>query len=101
MFVVYFLKSEKDNKLYIGCTSNLEQRLSTHDRGLVASTRSRRPLKLIYKEEFDNKYEAYKKERYYKTAKGKKELKKKLLIMEDNQTLFPGRLKAGQQPLEL
>jgi putative endonuclease len=52
MYHVYILKSEKDGKLYIGQTSNLEERLSAHNRGSVKSTKHRRPLKLIYSKEF-------------------------------------------------
>ena len=78
MYTVYVLKSTKDNNLYIGCTSNLEKRLVEHHDGKVFSTKSRRPFKLLYKEKFHDKYEAFKKEGYYKTAKGKKELKNKI-----------------------
>jgi len=78
MHTVYVLKSLKDNKLYIGCTSNLQKRLIDHSRGNVKSTESRRPFQLIFKEEFLDKYRAFGKERYYKTPKGKKELKEKI-----------------------
>ncbi|MBU4369149.1 GIY-YIG nuclease family protein [Patescibacteria group bacterium] len=77
-YYIYVLKSLKDNNLYIGCTSNLKKRLDYHHKGNVKSTKHRRPLNLIYSEKYNNKYEAYKKERYYKTAKGKKELKNKI-----------------------
>ena len=76
---VYVLKSEKDGKLYIGCTSDIQNRIEYHDAGKVFSTRNRRPFVLIFKEEYRDKYEAYNKEKYYKTAKGKRELKKKII----------------------
>jgi len=79
MQVVYVLKSEKDNKLYIGCTQNILQRLDEHSKGLVPSTKNRRPLKLIFTEPFENKTEAFLAERFYKTSTGKRQLKKKLL----------------------
>ena len=78
MHIIYVLKSEKDGNLYIGCTSNIENRIKYHNSGKVFSTKSRRPLKLIYTENFENKYEAYNKEKYYKTARGKRELKNKI-----------------------
>lgn len=78
MYIVYVLQSLKDNNFYIGCTSNLEKRLLDHNRGKVKSTKSRRPLKLILKEEYLEKYQAFYKERYYKTARGKKELRIKI-----------------------
>ena len=80
MNYIYVLKSKKDGKLYIGCTSNIENRVRYHNEGKVFSTKGRRPLVLIFKEEYLDKYEAFKKERYYKTAKGKKELKNKIIV---------------------
>lgn len=52
MFYVYVLKSAKDGQGYIGSTNDLKRRLSEHNRGLVQSTKPRKPFKLIY-------YEAY------------------------------------------
>lgn len=78
MHTIYVLQSSKDGNLYIGCTSNLEKRLNAHSRGEVRSTRHRRPWQLVHKEEFQDKHEAYFTEWFYKTAKGKKELKEKI-----------------------
>jgi len=75
---VYVLKSEKDGNLYVGCTSNIENRLSEHNAGRVPSTKGRQPLKLVYSESFGEKHEAFFTEQFYKTARGKKELLKKL-----------------------
>ena len=41
-------------------TSNLDRRLTEHHSGLVKSTKNRRPMKLIYTEEFDSKEDAMK-----------------------------------------
>jgi putative endonuclease len=70
-FFVYILQSKKDNKHYIGMTSNLEQRLFQHNSGLVKSTKNRIPLELIYSEEFENKSDALNREKELKTKKGK------------------------------
>ena len=78
MHYVYVLKSKKDNNLYIGCTENLENRLEYHNSGKVKSTKHRVPFEIIFYEKYDNKYKAFEMERYYKTAKGKKELKLKI-----------------------
>ncbi len=78
MYKVYVLQSLKDKNLYIGCTSDLNKRVETHKRGGVVSTRNRLPIKLIYSEDYEDKYEAFRIERFYKTAKGKKVLKNKL-----------------------
>ena len=50
MYFTYVLLSEKDNKLYSGHTQNLKLRFEQHSKGLVESTKNRRPLKLIYYE---------------------------------------------------
>jgi putative endonuclease len=52
--------------------------MSEHNSGKVLSTKSRLPLKLIYSENYDNKYDAFNAERLYKTAKGKRILKDKI-----------------------
>ncbi len=47
-YCVYTLLSLKDSKLYTGFTKDLTRRLSEHFYGLVASTKLRRPFKLIH-----------------------------------------------------
>ncbi|MEK7504969.1 MAG: GIY-YIG nuclease family protein [Patescibacteria group bacterium] len=78
MYTVYVLRSLKDGNLYVGCTSNLKRRLSSHNSGRVRSTKGRRPLTLIYHEEYEDRVTAFRTECFYKTAKGKGELKKKI-----------------------
>ena len=78
MHTVYVLKSLSDGNLYIGCTSDIENRLKLHRSGKVRSTKSRLPVELIYSENFTDKYEAFFTERLYKSAKGKRELLKKI-----------------------
>ena len=60
IYFVYILTSLKDSKRYIGMTSDLNRRLSEHNSGKVKSTKNRRPMKLIYTEEFDSKEDAMK-----------------------------------------
>ncbi len=74
MQFIYVLKSEKDKKFYVGCTSDIEKGLKMHNDGLVRSTKARRPFELVFQEGYNDKYIAFEKERFYKTAKGKKEL---------------------------
>ncbi|NRB51255.1 MAG: GIY-YIG nuclease family protein [Saprospiraceae bacterium] len=57
-FYTYVLFSQKDHKLYIGFTANLEKRVETHNQGLNKSTCPRRPLKLIYFEGHTRKADA-------------------------------------------
>jgi putative endonuclease len=76
MYYTYILLSEKDHERYAGSTNNLSRRLDEHNQGKVQSTKNRRPLKLIYFEEYQTEKEARCREKYFKTHKGYNELKK-------------------------
>jgi len=78
MHYVYILKSIKDKNFYVGITKNLEERLEQHQKGRVLSTRNRRPLKFIYAEISNNIKDATHREKYLKTAWGKRYLKHRL-----------------------
>jgi len=73
-FYVYILYCN-DNKFYIGFTADLKARIEQHIQGLVDSTRPRRPLELLFYEAYPNKYDALRREKYLKTAKGKQTLR--------------------------
>ena len=75
MYYTYVLKSNKDNKLYIGYTENLKKRFEEHGVGKVDATRNRRPLILVYYEACLSKKNALKREKYFKTGFGRKFLK--------------------------
>ena len=62
MFYMYILKSEKDQDLYIGFTSDLKQRIEEHNNGLVPSTKLRTSLELVYCEGYKSEKEARKRE---------------------------------------
>ena len=70
-YYIYILRSEKDNKNYTGFTTNLNQRLKSHNEGKVESTKYRRPLKLVYFEACLRKDDAIRREKYLKTKYGK------------------------------
>lgn len=78
MHFVYVLLSQKDNHFYIGFTKNIKNRYNAHCRGEIFSTKSRRPLDLIFYEMFLNKKDAIRRESYFKTTKGKTTLKQML-----------------------
>lgn len=78
MFYTYVLRSKKDNKLYIGQTDNLKRRINDHAKELVLSTKSRKPLDLIYYEACLDKEKAIKREKYFKTGFGRNFLKHRL-----------------------
>ena len=51
----------KDGSLYTGWTNDIEKRIKAHNEGKGAKyTKSRRPVKLVYYEEFQTKEEAMK-----------------------------------------
>ena len=41
-YFVYILYSNKDNRLYVGCTSDLEKRVKRHNSGDVTATKFRK-----------------------------------------------------------
>ena len=77
-YFTYVLQSLKDNKLYTGYTKDIELRFEHHQKGLVESTKNRRPLKLIYFEACLNQDDAIHREKYLKTHYGKMFLKNRL-----------------------
>ena len=78
MFYIYVLISLKDNKTYVGYTNNLNRRLLEHNSGQSSATKNRRPLELIFSEQFKTSREAKKKELYWKSGGGRRKLKKLL-----------------------
>jgi len=78
MFYTYILKSKKDDKLYVGWSSNLRKRFFDHNSGLVPSIKNRRPFLLIYYEACLIKDSAIKREKALKTGFGRAYLKRRL-----------------------
>ena len=77
-YYIYVLRSLKDGKNYTGYTKNLKLRFKEHQKGRVASTKNRLPLKLIYFEACLNQQDATHREKYLKTHYGKMFLKNRL-----------------------
>lgn len=77
-YYVYVLQSESDGNFYTGYTNDLTERLKEHQSGKVFSTKARRPLKLIYYEFCLNQDDAKRREKYLKTAWGKRYIKTRL-----------------------
>ena len=78
MNYTYVLLSEADGRLYIGATADLRERLKLHTAGRIRSTVYRRPLKLIYYEAGLSADDAFRRERFLKTGKGGRYIKKRL-----------------------
>jgi putative endonuclease len=77
-FYVYVLKSANDGQFYAGYSANLRQRFAEHLAGRVESTRNHLPVELIYYEACRSQADAIHRERYLKTAWGKRYLKTRL-----------------------
>ncbi len=66
MFYVYILRGPK-NHLYVGCTENVEKRISRHVSGFGAEfTKRNKTFNLVYHEEFETLLEARRRERQIK-----------------------------------
>jgi putative endonuclease len=74
-YCVYVLFSHADEKLYIGYTENLQQRLTAHFHGQSPATAPRRPFTLLYCEYHLAKRDAMRRETYFKSSSGKRTLK--------------------------
>jgi predicted GIY-YIG superfamily endonuclease len=80
-FYLYILKCS-DGAYYIGHTDNIEQRLSQHHLGAINNcyTKSRRPLDLVFLQDFPTRDAAFHAERQ---IKGWSRKKKEALMKED------------------
>ena len=75
MWFVYILLCE-DGSLYTGYSNNVEQRFSDHKNGKGGRyTRSHKPVKLLYQEQFDTQSEALKREGQIKGWDRKKKIR--------------------------
>ncbi|UZD21544.1 GIY-YIG nuclease family protein [Algoriphagus halophytocola] len=74
MVTVYALSSIARNYVYVGLTTNLEERVYRHNSGYERTTRPYRPFKLVYQKDFPTRAEARKFEKYLKTTTGKRKI---------------------------
>jgi putative endonuclease len=70
MWYVYILKCSDDH-IYIGCTSDVNERLHRHRSGHVPATKHRLPVLLITFIAFADKYKAFEFEKYLKGGSGR------------------------------
>ena len=74
MYYTYMVEC-RDSSLYTGYTVNLQKRVETHNRGKGAKyTKSRRPVHLVYYEEYSDKTQAMRREYEIKQLKRKEKL---------------------------
>ena len=77
-YYVYVLPSAIDRQFYTGYSDDLRRRLAEHIAGYVESTKRRLPVDLIYYEACRSQADAVRRERYLKTAWGKRYLKNRM-----------------------
>ncbi len=69
-YYVYILQSLKDDKYYIGSTSDVAARLNFHNAGGQRSTKNRIPFRLVLFGRYESKAAALKREKQIKSWKG-------------------------------
>jgi len=72
---VYAILSEKDGRIYVGMTKNVNERVEQHNAGKSKSTKGYRPWKLFYSEKIGDGAAAREREKYLKSGSGKEFLK--------------------------
>jgi putative endonuclease len=72
MYFVYILYSLCADRYYIGQTENLDNRLQSHNSGLVRSTKAYLPWELKYTEVYATRSEAMQREHEIKTKKSRR-----------------------------
>lgn len=77
-FYVYILQSIYHDYIYVGFTDDLRRRFHEHNSGKNLSTKAYTPYHLIFYEAYPNTQDAKRREKYFKTTKGKVTLKQML-----------------------
>jgi predicted GIY-YIG superfamily endonuclease len=70
MYYVYLLKSVQSSKTYVGYTTDINQRLATHNSGGSVYTKDDRPWKLVMYLAFESEQKALAFEKYIKIGSG-------------------------------
>lgn len=70
MYYVYILESQKDGSFYIGYTSDLKQRVKSHNQKGSKYSSSKSPFILTWYSAFQNKQLAMDFEKYLKSSSG-------------------------------
>ena len=84
MYTIYAIQSLYKNYIYVGLTSELENRIHRHNSGYEKTTKPYRPFNVIYTEIAENRESARLREKFLKSSTGKRFLRK--LIENTNQT---------------
>ncbi len=87
MVTIYVLLSLKNGIHYVGMTTDLERRLKEHNAGKSKFTSGHTPWIIIYQEDSSDFSEGRKREKYLKSAAGKKFILK--LLQNQNEATQP------------
>ena len=68
-----------DGLTYVGCTSDLRERMLRHLNGYVPATKLRLPVSLVFYSAFNNKYKAFEFEKYLKSGSGRVFVQKRVI----------------------
>jgi putative endonuclease len=79
VYYAYVIKSISGNYHYKGHCEDLEKRLKEHNSGKTRSNKAYLPFELCYFEAFSTRDEAIKREKYFKSAAGRRYLQSKLV----------------------
>ena len=77
MFWVYVIVN-KNGKIYIGQTKDIDKRLKYHNRGWSRYTRGKGKWELVIKEGYKSRVEAIRREKELKTGRGREYIKEKI-----------------------
>jgi putative endonuclease len=76
MYTVYIIQNQETRRYYVGYTKNIKERLQHHNSKRNLSTRSDGEWVTVHTESFDNKIDAWKRERQIKKYKSGEAFKK-------------------------
>ncbi|TDQ32912.1 GIY-YIG nuclease family protein [Zeaxanthinibacter enoshimensis] len=72
MCFTYVLYSSEFKKYYVGISNDVEKRLAIHNSGKIKSTKHFIPWRVVHVEHFGSKQEARTREKYLKSAAGRR-----------------------------
>ncbi len=66
------------NRFYVGISNDVNLRIKEHNAGKVKSTKAYQPWRIVYTETYESKQEARIREKYMKSAAGRRWRKKNI-----------------------
>ena len=78
MFFVNVLYSDGFDRYYVGLSENVDKRLKEHNEGQNKSTKPYIPWRVVHLEEYKTRNEARTREKYLKSASGRRWRKKNI-----------------------